>query len=236
MLRIAICDDEKHICDYIEKRTRNYLAKADEEAQIAVFSDGTPLLESCRKKPDCFDLIFLDIKMKTVNGVDCAKLLRDSGVEALIVFVTSSAEYVFSGYEVRAFRYILKTDLENAFDRIFGECIKELLASDEGFYTVKTAASVKNVPLGDILYFESNKRVLVLYTKTDEYSFYGKLDEAERELEGKDFIRTHQSYLVNAKRIKSVQKDFVELEGGEVLPVSKSRSSSVKKAYLWSKR
>ncbi len=236
MLKIAICDDEKNVCDYIEKRTRDYLAKVDEEAELAVFLDGTPLIDHCKEKPDDFDIIFLDIKMKTVNGVDCAKQLRDSGVDALIVFVTSSAEYVFSGYEVKAFRYILKTDLVNAFDRIFGECLKELSKSDESFYTVKTASAVKNIPLNDIFYFESNKRVLIVHTKNDEYSFYGKLDQVEKDLEGKDFIRTHQSYFVNAKKIKSVSKDSAELLNGELLPVSKSKASAVKNAYLWAKR
>ena len=126
MLNIAICDDEKNICSYIEKRTVECLAKADEEADIKVFYDGSDLLANCKDNPTGFDIIFLDIKMKTINGVECAKLLRETGVESLIVFVTSSAEYVFTGYEVKAFRYILKTDLVNAFDRIFGECLEEL--------------------------------------------------------------------------------------------------------------
>ncbi len=236
MLKIAICDDEKTVCDYIEKRTRDYLAKIDEDAVLAVFHDGAPLVRNCEENPTAFDIIFLDIKMKTVNGVDCAKQLRDSGVGALIVFVTSSAEYVFTGYEVKAFRYILKTDLVNAFDRIFGECLKEISKSDDSFYTIKTASSVNNVPLNDILYFESNKRVLVVHTKNAQYSFYEKLDKVEKDLDGKDFIRTHQSYLVNARKIKSLSKDCAELHGGETVPVSKSKSAAVKNAYLWAKR
>ena len=236
MLTIAICDDEKKICDYIENRTTEFLAKNDLEAEVSVFYDGSELLKKCENNTQHFDIIFLDIKMKTVNGVDCAKQLRDFGVEALIVFVTSSAEYVFSGYEVKAFRYILKTDLVNAFDRIFGECLNELSKSDDSFYTVKTASAVKNIPLNDIFYFESNKRVLIVHTKNDEYSFYGKLDQVEKDLDGKDFIRTHQSYFVNARKIKSVSKDSAELQNGEILPVSKSKASAVKNAYLWAKR
>ncbi len=236
MLRIAICDDEKNVCDYIEKRVNTYLAKIDEEGSIETFYDSAPLLKRCRENPSDFDIIFLDIKMKTVNGVECAKLLRETGVESLIVFVTSSAEYVFSGYEVKAFRYILKTDLVNSFDRIFGECLSELRKKVVSFYTVKTASSVKNISLDDILYFESDKRVILIHTRNSEISFYGKLDVIEKELKDKDFIRTHQSFLVNALKIKSVSKDNVELTSGEVLPVSKSRAASVKEAYLWSKR
>ena len=236
MLSIAICDDEKNICDYIEKRTMECLARADEEASMQVFYDGAELFSACRENPSAFDIIFLDIKMKTINGVECAKLLRETGVQSLIVFITSSAEYVFSGYEVKAFRYILKTDLVNAFERVFGECLTELHKSTTDFFTVKTSSEVRNVPLNDILYFESNRRVLIIHTQKGEITFYGKLDDIQKELDKKDFIRTHQSFLVNALKIKSVKKDSAELLNGVVLPVSKSRAAVVKEAYLWAKR
>ena len=234
MLKIAVCDDEKNICDYIEKRITDYLARVDEDAEISVFYDSAPLLEASKKSNE-FDIIFLDIKMKTINGVDCAKLLRENDVNSLIVFVTSSAEYVFSGYEVKAFRYILKTDLVNAFDRIFGECLTELKKNIDKVFPLKTTSVVKNIPLNDILYFESNKRVLIVHTKGEDHSFYGKLDDIEEGLQNDNFIRIHQSFLVNALKIKSVSKTEVTLKNGDVLPVSKSRATAVKEAYLWSK-
>lgn len=236
MLCVAICDDEKHICDYLEKRTREYLAKSDIDVGLSIFSDGMDLFEACKNQATDFDIIFLDIKMKTINGVDCAKLLRDEGVNALIVFVTSSAEYVFSGYEVKAFRYILKTDLENAFDRTFSECLAELKKKTTDFYSVKVSSTIKNIALDDIIYFESNRRVIILHTKNEEISFYEKLDAIEKELASKDFIRIHQSFLVNSTKIKSLAKDNATLKDGTVLPISKSKANAVKNAYLWSKR
>ena len=71
MLKIAVCDDEKNICDYIEKRITDYLARVDEDAEISVFYDSAPLLEACKKSND-FDIIFFFFLMKTINGVDCA--------------------------------------------------------------------------------------------------------------------------------------------------------------------
>lgn len=236
MLSIAICDDEKNICDYLEKRTRECLAKYDMEARIGIFGDGTDLLGYCRQNPASFDIIFLDIKMRTINGVDCAKGLRDEGVNSLIVFVTSSAEYVFSGYEAKAFRYILKTELENAFDHIFSECLGELKKQTTDFYTIQTPSLAKKIPLDEILYFESKLRLIKVHTKNEEISFYGKLDEIEKELDQKDFLRIHQSFLVNATKIKSLTKEETVLNSGAILPVSKSRANAVREAYLWSKR
>ncbi len=236
MLSIAICDDEKHICDYIENRTRKHLAVNDINATVSTFYDGTDLLSVCKENPAEFDIIFLDIKMKNTNGVECAKNLRGEGVNSLIVFVTSSAEYVFSGYEAKAFRYILKTDLENAFDRILSECFAELKKQATDFYTLKTSSLVKNIPLDEIYYFESKLRVIIVHTKNEEISFYGKLDNIEKELAEKDFIRIHQSFLVNATKIKSLNKEVAELSCNVSLPISKSKASAVKQAYLWSKR
>lgn len=236
MLSIAICDDEKTICDYLYKRCTNFLAAADREAEVSVFYDGSDLVKKCAGNKDMFDIIFLDIKMKNSNGVDSAKELREAGVESLIVFVTSSAEYVFSGYEVKAFRYILKTELVNAFDRIFGECVKELTKDSDNMFAVKTAAAVKNVNLADVFYFESDKRKLIIHTKNEDIEYYAKLDEVEEELAKKDFIRTHQSFLINARKISEVNKNTVKLQNGEELPVSKSKSAKVKEAYLWAQR
>ena len=236
MLSIAICDDEKHICDYIENRTRKHLAVNDINATVSTFYDGADLLSVCKENPAEFDIIFLDIKMKNTNGVECAKNLRGEGVNSLIVFVTSSAEYVFSGYEAKAFRYILKTDLENAFDRILSECFAELKKQATDFYTLKTSSLVKNIPLDEIYYFESKLRVIIVHTKNEEISFYGKLDNIEKELAEKDFIRIHQSFLVNASKIKTLNKETAELTCGTRLPISKSKAAAVKQAFLWSKR
>ena len=236
MLSIAICDDEKSICMYIEKRTKNYLAKADIDGKTAVFLDGSELLDACNKQPSQFDIIFLDIKMKTINGVECAKKLREAGVNSLIVFVTSSAEYVFSGYEAKAFRYIMKNDLENAFDRILSDCIAELKKQATAFFPYKAGTTIRNIPLNDITFFESKLRQITIHTKNENLTFYGKLDDIEKELSDKDFIRIHQSFLVNASKIASLNKETVEISCGSILPVSKSKATSVKQAYLWSKR
>ena len=101
--------------------------------------------------------------------------------------------------------------------------------------TVKKDSAIRKLALEDIYYFESNRRVLVIHTRKGEVTFYGKLDDIQKNLADKDFIRTHQSFLVNALKIKTVKKDSVELSDGEVLPVSKSRATAVKEAYLWSK-
>lgn len=173
--------------------------------------------------------------MQDLNGISAAKALRAYDTDTLIVFVTASAEYVFRGYEVKAFRYVLKTELSHAFRKILEECVQELCATAQT-YTFRTGTQETAVRLADILYFESDRRQITLYTKQGACTYYEKLDTIEKQLCTKDFVRCHQSFLVNAKEIRTVKADVLTLLNGDTLPVSKSRRESVRKASLWAMR
>lgn len=236
MLNIAICDDEKFICDFLKKSVTDCLAKADIEGNISVFDDGQPLADLYREGKASFDLILLDITMKKCDGMTAAKIIRAFDSQVMIVFVTSSAEFVFSGYEVRAFRYILKPELLHGFTGVFKECLEELTKSNEVRFTFQKASETVSIPLRDIIYFESDKRIINIITANEEYSFYGKLDTIEEQLKKQDFVRCHQSFLVNAKKITSVKVNEVTLVNAGTLPVSKRRTKETNEAFLWAMR
>ena len=174
--------------------------------------------------------------MKKCDGMTAAKLIRAIDSKVMIVFVTSSAEYVFTGYEVRAFRYILKPELLHGFTGVFKECLDEITKSNEIRFTFRTSSETVSLPLRDILYFESDKRIIIIKTLTNEYSFYEKLDTIEEQLKKQDFVRCHQSFLVNAKKISSVKINELTLTNGEVIPVSKRRAKETNEAFLWAMR
>ena len=236
MLNIAICDDEKYICDFLKKSVTDCLAKADIEGSITVFEDGQPLADLYKEGKGGFDLILLDITMKKCDGMTAAKIIRSFDSQVMIVFVTSSAEFVFSGYEVRAFRYILKPELLHGFTGVFRECLDELTRSNEIRFTFQKASETVSIPLRDIIYFESDKRIINIVTATEEYSFYGKLDTIEAQLKKQDFVRCHQSFLVNAKKITSVKVNEITLVNSATLPVSKRRTKETNEAFLWAMR
>ena len=236
MVRIAVCDDEKSVCNYLEKRIRDHLGRLDADAVVSVFADGDELAADYKNGKGEYDIIFLDIKMKRSDGVSAAKIIREYNKEVLIVFVTSSAEYVFTGYEVKAFRYILKTELDHAFDHVFSECLRELEKESEDVYTVKSGAETVVLRLKNILYFESELRKTTAVTAQGSYTCYRKLGDIEEELNGKEFVRCHQSYLVNARLIRSVGAGELTVGEGIVIPVSKSRLKKTKEAFLLSKR
>lgn len=236
MLSVAICDDEELVRKEIAELIAAYFVRADIDGHFTEFADGESLVAAYQNGTADYQIVFLDIKMQGINGISAARELREYDSKALIVFITSSAEYVFHGYEVKAFRYILKSELHHAFRKILEECVAELSAEQENIYTFRTGADTVSVRLSDILYFESDRRRVTLHLKQETYTFYGKLDDMEKALKGRDFTRCHQSFLVNAKQIKTVSRTEVLLKNGQSLPVSKSRREAVRTASLWAMR
>ena len=231
-LSVAVCDDEVQVRKELIARSADYFAYADIDGRFTEFADGESLLASYENGTADFQIVLLDIKMQDLNGISAAKALR---ADALIVFVTSSAEYVFRGYEVKAFRYVLKTEISHAFRKILEECVAELCATAQT-YTFRSGTQDTAVRLADILYFESNRRQITLHTKQGTHTYYEKLDTIEKQLRGKDFVRCHQSFLVNAKEIRTVKGDALTMSNGDALPISKSRREAVRKASLWAMR
>lgn len=237
MISVAVCDDEKNISEFLRKAVLDCLAERDLDGKVTVFDDGEPLCAAYRNGTADFDVILLDITMKQCDGMTAAKRIREKDKNVMIVFVTASAEYVFSGYEVRAFRYVLKPELLHGFGRVFRECLDELTKSNEVRFCFKTATETVSLPVRDILYFESNRRIITVRCESGaEYTFYSKLDTVQEELKNNDFVRCHQSYLVNASRITSVRSGELTLSDSRVLPVSKHRAKETNEAFLWAMR
>ena len=237
MIRIAVCDDEKEIRAYLTRQINDILAAEDIDGTVECFPDGQPLVEAYESRRAEFDLLLLDITMKTCDGLTAVKRIREYDRDVMIVFVTASAEHVFSGYEVRAFRYLLKPELKNGFAGVFRDCLRELTKTNEVHYAFQTGNQTVSLSVKDILYFESDRRKITVHLDSGrEYSFYEKLDTVEQALKKHDFVRCHQSFLINAKKIASLGAGTAELEGGAKVPVSKHRAKETNDAFLWAMR
>ena len=174
-----------------------------------------------------YDIVFLDINMDEIDGIETAQEIRKVSNDIFIVFVTAFISYAVEGYSVNAIRYILKNN-ENFAELIF-ECIDAI--SKKMNYSVKKKEfkfneGVKNISLELLLYIESKLHKLnfhIMEDKLNTYSLYGKLDEFEKELEDKAFLRIHQSYLINMKHIVSIYRYKEVLNNGIKLKISKDR-------------
>ncbi len=198
MLRIAICDDDSKFTRKLETLVLQESQKLGIRADTDVFSDGKTLLKSFQNG-DHYELIFIDIEMEQVDGITAARRIREIDRTVLLVYVSGYDKYLKELFEVEPFRFLSKPLNHAQFDRYFKEACKRINET-EVFYQFTFNKEIRKRSVKDIVYFESNNRIVYIHLKdgTNEY-FYGKLKNVEKELAASRqyFLRIHQSFLVN---------------------------------------
>lgn len=217
MIHAAICDDEKSFVKHMTQLLQRYAEEIREEIRITTFFDGLDLIE--RYDPS-FDLIFLDIQMNLMDGLDAAGKIRERDKKVAIIFLTTMVQYGLEGYKYQATNYIIKpmqyVRLKAEMDRFRSQRRKEESPS----LVVANEDGKCRVFLDAIQYIETEKRNLLLHTEKENILCYKSMKEMEQELQDKGFARSHTSYLVNLDFVKGVKKLELQMRSGEVLPIS----------------
>lgn len=227
MLRLAICDDEKIYRNDLHKIISTELDLSGIQYHISEFSSGEELLSGI-KEHDC-QIIFLDIEMKELDGVNTAKMLRKQKNPALIIFVTSHPDFVFQGYEVRALNYIMKPYEPEKIKAVLGAALDELEITSEKYYVIEQRNGQIRIPLSSIKYFTSDKRIIHMVADDAAYDFYDKLSDIEARLPDA-FVRIHNRHLIHLKYLERIDGNFA-IVGQEALPISRSCRSSLSIAF-----
>ncbi len=237
-MKIAICDDEKPIRDYIEKCVREVKPDAD----IVQYPNASEMVSASFNA----DILFLDIQMPEMDGMQAARILRTMGNKTILVFVTAVEEYVFQAFDVGAVQYIVKpfdrTKLINTVKKAIElakernsieAALSEMNESTEGkrSITIKSGGANRRVILAEIMYAEVLEHRIILHMNDKEcVDYYGKMSDLEM-IAGKDFYRVHRAYLINLAYVKSYDSKSVKIEGDE-LPVARGKYQELVKAYL----
>lgn len=232
MLRMLLADDDPVFLSKLERLLTQYAA----QQQRKVWIDAYPRddLSSFILQP--YDIAFLDIDFgnRRGAGIDLARRLRQKRNDAIIIFVTSYVEYAPEGYELRAFRYLLKTDVDAKLEAYCSQAVEHFTAKRE-VVSIRNNGEIINLAVDDILYLESEKHTVHVYMlcgNFDHYSCYTSLQSFEEKLQPLGFLRIQKSYLVNMRHIKKLQCSEVIMENGLTLPVSGKNYSEIKRAYL----
>ena len=221
MFRIAICDDERQFRKRIHDILIEYMNENDILYEIEEFESGKD---------------FISLGMDELDGMETAQKIRKVSNDVFIVFVTAFITCAPQGYSVGAIRYILKNNVN--FPELIFECM-DAISLNMNYVAQKKKFNfnegTKIVALERLLYIESRLHKLEFYIMEDKlkkYSIYGKLDELEKELQGNDFIRIHQSYLVNMKHIEKVSRYEALLNNGIKLEIPKARYKFVEETFV----
>lgn len=229
MITIGICDDEKHQRITLRRITEPYFQLLGQDYRIEEFEDGESLLQFMQQAPYGIDIIFLDIQMKGMDGVETARNIRLYSRDAVLIFVTGYEDYVFHGYEVGALNYIVKPYTKEKIMQVLDEALKRLESGRQRCLPIWQGSALVKVPVKDIRYLYSQLRKIVLVTENKEMEFYGKLTEVLEQLPG-CFVRTHQSYAVNLNYVDEVGQSQVWM-GSDKIPVSRKYFQEVSAAF-----
>lgn len=234
-MRIAICDDEQFYSDKIRGGLERLLTEREiTEYHIDTYKSGEELCSKQELLKE-YQIIFLDVNMDEMSGIEAAWEIRNVNEDVYLVFVTAYIDYAVEGYKVDAIRFIIK----DAMDNTLPECIDTILERMRYRERKEIFAFVegeREVVLHNICYVESEKHRLVFYIydrdELKSWTLYGKLDDVQKRLESDGFIRIHKSFLVNVKMIMQVKNYKVKLKNREEFPVPREKFQKVKRKYF----
>ena len=224
MLRIGICDDSADARIALRAALERALDRRKGEGTFFEFSSGEGLLRWMEKHAGELDLVFLDIEMGELDGMETARRLRSADEGLQLVFVTGYTDYVFDGYSVGALGYLMKPPQPDQLDEVLDRGLEARLRDGDKAFLCRSGETMYRIPKKSILYFASDRRQVSCVAAARTYTFYGKLDEVERAV-GEGFVRVHQRYLVRSAAVDRLEGSQVFI-GEEALPVSRACRSA----------
>ena len=221
MYQLALVEDERDAADALAAFIERYSQERSEEFEITRFGNAIDF-EMCRQR---FDLVFMDIQMPGINGMEAARLLRTYDDETPIIFVTNLAQYAVRGYEVNALDFIVKPVTYFNFRMRMDKAMRHIHRNAGRSIAISTRDGLRVIQLSDIEYVEVSKHDLAyhLYGEKDPFVVYGSLVAFEEQVAGGPFVRISNSCLVNMNHIRSVKGPALLLRSGETLYFSRSR-------------
>ena len=219
MLSIAVCDDEVIECCNMAKRIKEIMEEIKMPCIIRQFQSGGELLQTL----ESFDVVFLDIIMRELDGMKTAQIFRERASDKILIFVSSSKEYVFEAYDVEAFQYLLKPVDDRKLKSVLQKAVLKTESRLQEFIIVSRERQKKKLFLDDIYYFEIKGRMVDAHGPEGIFTYYEQMGKLENKLQDKGFFRCHKSYLVNLKYVDRYNRQEVILENGEKIVIAKRR-------------
>lgn len=219
---IGVCEDNSLHINLVKGYIDDFFNEFN-NYEVLEFVSGEDLLSNY---PNNIDLLFLDIQMNGLNGMDVARRIREFDNNVEIIFTTSVLDYVCEGYEVNAYRYMLKPIEYNIFKNNMGKCIENIIKKKNDFLTINDKSKLIKIKFDDILYIETSKRQLIIHTINGHEIIKMSMRKLEKLL-NKDFFRCHNSFIVNLEKINKIDVSDIYINNSTI-PISKHRRKQLK--------
>ena len=231
MIQIAICDDDAVMLTEMQSVITQHMEQKNLNYQLYSYQNGEALLLGT-EDAGMFHIVFLDIELTRMDGILVAGILREKYPSIILVFISAYSEYYKAAFDVQPFQFL---DKPVAADRLLLtlDQVLERVVNDTELLTFCQNRVYYSIKIGDIVYLESNKRMITAFCTSGTYEFYDKLEHLEEYLGTRQqrFVRIHRSFLVNTNHIRTISYTCVGMSNGVELMISRDKRSRVREYY-----
>lgn len=231
VVRIAVVEDEEELYDYYQKMFETWGGANDVRLILTYVGSAEEFLFKYDEQ-NIFDIIFLDVWMKNMNGMELAREIRKFDQNVQIVFLTGNPEYVFEGYEIGAVRYLIKPIDESKLKQALDTCMERIKNRNEDYLTVKYLGENLKLSRNEILYVKVEGHYLQMQTVSKRYEWKASLKEMLSKLDSERFVMANRSVVVNLEYVDKITREECILENGEAVPVSRGAYGGLNDAFM----
>ena len=232
MFKIAICDDVPSVCDELKSMIINMKNKFQcREITVDIFYSGEALIGDI-KEENSYDLIFLDIELGNINGVEVGHIIREQMEDytTKIIYISSKDTYDRQLFDVQPLHFLKKPiDSKKVFTDI--QLAMKISVKENNIFEFKNLRNTVKIPYKDILYFESRRREVVLVGVKERHIFYDNIQNLIKKLPS-FFIHPHRCYLVNYDLVACFKFEELIIRNGDIIPVSRNRRKEIREIQL----
>lgn len=227
--RIAVCDDQPAQLENLTKKLSLYAEARHIKFHIQTYPSAEAFLFDFSENRN-FDLLFLDIEMAGMNGIQLAKKIRAENETVQLCFITGYPDYMNQGYDVNALHYLLKPV---SVEKLFEVCDRFLKSTETQprFFLFSLGKEVVRVYEKDLYYGEAQGHYMLLHTRQGELKLRTTVPELEKQL-GEGFFRPSRSFLVNLRYVTRITKTEILLEQGVAVPLGKGMFDQANTALI----
>ncbi len=243
-MRIAYCEDEAAQAEYVSDMIKNWGVQCDTSCEIDLYDSAEEFLFEAEEGQFAYDLILLDISMSGMDGFSLAERIRRTDRKVRIAFITSDADYVFRGYEVEAFRYIMKPVTADKLKELL-DCVSAQVDNAAEYVILEVSGEKRKIDKSDILYVEVNGHYTTVFCENEQFTVkesfkdvLGLLNVSKRKGMNDDdggrnfFVKCHRSAAVNIDKLVRIGREVCRLKGGQELCVSRGMYEELNRAFI----
>lgn len=227
-MRIGYVEDQKIQAEVMMDYFKEYQQISKNHIDVQCYNSADELIFKTEGSYP-FDLLILDIQMKGTSGMDLAHQIRQSDEQVIIVFLTAVKEYVFEGYEVNAYRYLLKPLQKQSLFQLLDEVAKK---KQKRYCLIYMDKVQYKLVMDDVMYIQSDGHYVQIYTKDRNYMIKENFNDFIQQFMSYHFIQTHRSYVVNMASVSMLDREYCILDNGQKIPISRQQKKYVMTQFM----